>query len=224
MTRLPRRPALAGLLLVAAITLPGCTVLGFGGAMIESYRRNSTRPIEPEYTGLAAKKWAVVVSAPRSIQGEFPDLIPYLTSKITERLVQQQDSVAASGYVPAPVILNYQYQHPRWVTVSYSDLAKDLGVDRLICIEIQEYRLNEPGNQYIWTGIATGTLGVAELDSPAADEFSYSKTISVRFPDKTGMGQTDYSRAEVNTVLASRFIDRASWIFYHHEEPYYPKY
>jgi hypothetical protein len=222
MTRLPRLALFA--LLLAALTLPGCAIAGFGGAMLESYRRSSTRPIDPEYTGLAGKNWAVVVSAPRSIQGEFPDTVAYLTSKITERLVQQQDHVAGAGYIPAPTVLNYQYQHPRWVTMSYSDLAKALGVDRLIYVEIQEYRLNDPGNQYIWAGIATGILGVAEADGPAGDEFAYTKTISVKFPDKTGMGQNDFSHAEVNTVLASRFVDRASWLFYRHEEPYYPKY
>jgi hypothetical protein len=211
-------------LTAAALALQGCAIFGFGGAMVESYKRSSTHPIDAEYTGLAGKKWAVVVSAPRSIQGEFPDVVPYLTAKITERLVKQQDGVGADGYIPATTVLNYQYQHPRWVTLSYSELARSLGVDRVIYIEVQEYRLNEPGNQYIWSGVATGTLGIAESDGPLADEFSYTKTIRVTFPDKTGMGQNDLSQTQVNTILASRFIDRAAWLFYRHEEPYYPKY
>jgi hypothetical protein len=220
----PRSHLAITALAAALLVLQGCNALGFGGAMIESYKRNSTHPIDAEYTGLAGKKWAVVVSAPRSIQGEFPDAVPFITSKITERLVQQQDQVAAAGYIPAAAVLNYQYQHPRWRTMSYSDLAASLGVDRLIYIELDEYRLNEPGNQYLWSGIATGTLGVAEAESPVPDEFVYTKNIGVSFPDKSGMGQNDMSQREVNTVLAARFIDRASWLFYRHEEPYYPKY
>ena len=223
MNPLQRHFAIAALI-VGALALQGCAVVGLGGAMIDSYKRSSTHAVEPEYTNLAGRKWAVIVAAPRSVQGQFPDVVPFLTSRITERLVQQQDAIAAAGYVPANAVLNYQYQHPRWITMSYTDLANALGVDRLIYIEIQEYRLNETGNQYIWSGLATGTLGVVELGGPVADEFAYSKTIRVAFPDKSGMGQNDLSQAEVNTVLATRFIDRASWLFYNHQEPYYPKY
>jgi hypothetical protein len=211
-------------LAAAALALQACNILGFGGAMVENYKRNSTHPIDGEYNNFAGKKWCVVVAAPRSIQGEFPDAVPYITSKITERLVQQQDQLAAAGYIPAAAVLNYQYQHPRWVTMSYSDLAKNLGVDRIIYIELQEYRLNEPGNQYIWSGIATATIGVIEADGPIADEFAFSKNVSVTYPDKTGIGQNDMSQVEVNTVLATRFIERTAWTFYRHEEPWYPKY
>jgi hypothetical protein len=212
------------LLLAMLIGASGCAIAGFGGAMVESYRRSSTRAVESEYRELAGRNWAVVVAADRAIQGEFPDIVPYLTAKITERLVQQQDEVGAQGYVPADRVLLFQYQNPRWVAMPYSELARALKVDRLIFVELQEYRLNEPGNQYIWSGLATGTVGVVEADGPLPDEFSFSKTISVSFPDKAGVGQNDMSNPVVATALASRFVDRASWLFYTHQEPYYPKY
>jgi hypothetical protein len=87
-----------------------------------------------------------------------------------------------------------------------------------------EYRLNEPGNQYLWSGLATGTLDVYEADSPAPDEPAFQKPIRVAFPDKNGLGPNDIPRAGVATELGRRFVDRATWLFFKHEEPYYPKY
>jgi hypothetical protein len=206
------------------LPIQGCTALGFGGAMIESYRRNSTKAVEGEYKGLTGKNWAVVVSADRAIQGEYPDIVVFLTSKLTERLVSQQDQIGAAGFIPADAVLKYQYNSPRWVAMPRGELAKALKVDRLIILELREYRLNEPGNQYLWAGLATGIVEVYESDSPAPDEPAFQKTIRVSFPDKDALGPGDIPRSAVATELGRRFMERSSWFFYKHQEPYYPKY
>lgn len=202
----------------------GCAIVGMGGAMIDSYRRQSTRTIEAEYLGLQGQRWAVVVSANRIIQSDYPQVVPYLSSKITERLLEQQDQLAATGYIPAETVLAFQYENPRWVAMPRGELARQLGVDRLIMVELLEYRLHDPGNQYLWAGVATGTLGIIEADSPVPDEFAFERAIQVSFPDKSSFGPGDIPAQAVATALAGRFVDRTSWLFYRHEEPYYPKY
>jgi hypothetical protein len=213
---------LAGVSLMAA----GCTALGFGGAMIESYRRTTKRTVEAEYTGLEGKRWAVIVVADRIIQADFPQIVPYITSRVTGMVSSQeaQNSVAAAGFIPADRLLPYLYQHPRWSAMPRSELAKDLGVERLIIIELLEFRLNEPGNQYVWAGQATGTVGVIEADGRIPDEFAFERPVRVQFPDKDGYGPTEIPRDGVSTELARRFVDRSAWLFFRHEEPYYPDY
>ncbi|MBL9031658.1 MAG: hypothetical protein JNM80_08110 [Phycisphaerae bacterium] len=217
-----RRATLIAGLTLALAAIGGCNILGFGGAMVESYRRNSTHLVKATYTGLAGKSWAVVVSADRSILGENPDLAVWVTTKITERLVQAQNQIGAGGYVPAERVLRYQYDNPSWNAKAREDLIHALGVQRLIFIEFSEYRLHEPGNQYLWDGEAAGTLSVYEAESP--QEAAFEKAIQVKFPDKQGFGPNDYTRKAVTTVLCTRFVDRASWLFYDHQEPYYPDY
>lgn len=222
-----RRLGLALALGAGLLGTSGCNIVGFGGVMVESYRRNSTKTIEPEYKGLAGKKWAVVVIADRSIQADYPNQVSYLTAQITQKLSdpkQGQDKIGAAGCIPAPTLLQYLYEHPNWVAMRRGALAKQLGVDRLIFVELIEYRLNDPGNQYLWSGLATGTLGVIEADSAVPDEFAFEKQISVKFPDKDGFGPQDMNTSVVTTSLSSRFVDRCAWLFYQHEEPYYPKY
>ncbi|MFN0011656.1 MAG: hypothetical protein ACKVS8_08445 [Phycisphaerales bacterium] len=191
------------------------------GGMIESERRQGTREVESEYTGLEGKTFAVVVAADRVIQADFPEVIGKVTQDISERLAQE---VGASGYVPGQAVLEFQYNNPRWVTMTLGQVANELGVERIVYVDLVEYRLNDPGNAYLWEGSAQGMVGVIEADSNAPDEFAFQKQLRVKFPDDQGLSPSDVPRAAVNTALVKRFIDRATWLFYDHEEKYYADY
>jgi len=207
---------------VAAGANSGCTFIG--GAM-ESYRETSTRSIEAEYLGLEGKTFAVVVTAERSIQADHPSLVDYLTGQMTTRLAASNNLPRAGGFVPAGQVLKYIYSNPGWTAKPYSDVAKDLGgVERLVVIEVVEFRLHDPGNQYLWEGLAGGTISVIETDSVLADDVSFQKAVTVDFPDKQGFGPNELTGMTVRTELARRMLDRASWLFFTHEEPYYPEY
>lgn len=216
--------AVALLLVCVVFTLGGCNIIAPIGGLVDSYRRQSTHGVPEEYRGLTGKRFAVLIVVDRIIQGDHPDIVPYLTTKITERLVNEQQQIGATGVIPADRLLNYLYDHPRWLSMPRGQLAKELGVERLVVVEVIEYRLTEPGNQYLWDGVATGTLGVIEADTALSDEFAFEKSVRVTFPDKQGYGPSDMSREEVTTALALRFLDRVTWPFYNHQEPYYPKY
>ncbi|MEC9374632.1 MAG: hypothetical protein VYC34_12345, partial [Planctomycetota bacterium] len=164
---------------------------------------------------------AVIVAADRSIQSANPQLVPMLTNAISSRLAENSE---ASGYVPGMAILEFQYNNPRWVAMTHSELAEEFGVDRIVFVDVYEYRLHEPGNPYLWAGVAAANVGVVESDGPLPDDYIYSKAISVGFPDGAGFGPTDFNAATVATVLNSRFVDRITWLFYEHQEPYYPDY
>ncbi|MBA4028587.1 MAG: hypothetical protein C0475_05550 [Planctomyces sp.] len=206
---------------VGTLALGGCAVGGAIAALEESRRRNSTRQIDGEYGGLKGKSFAVIVTADRFVQADNPELLPRLTEQVSERLARQAE---ASGYVPAAEVLDFQLNTPRWVTMAYADVAEQLGVERLVVVELTDYRLHEPGNQYLWNGVAAATVGVVEVGGPLDSDFAYSKLVRVSFPDKDGYGPNDLPRAAVNTELARRLADRAAWLFYNHQEPYYPDY
>jgi hypothetical protein len=209
----------------AALCLGGCNIVGIFGGMAEAYKQQSTHEIKADYTGLQDKSFAVVVAADRGIQAEHPELVRFLTTKLTERLADNKNIPRPAGFVPAEDVLGYMYQHPGWASKPMSELAKELGgVQRLVYVEVFEYRLREPGNQYEWDGAASGTVAVVETDSTLTDDYAYQKQIAVKYPDKKGFGPADMTLSAVNTVLASRFIDRATWLMYNHQEKYYPDY
>lgn len=216
-----RRFALAALCGAALVSGAGCEIVAVAGVMAESYKESSTRTVHADYTGLEDKTFMVLVAADRTVQASHPDLVARLTMLISNRLAQ---NAGASGYVPPAVVLEYQYNNPRWVAMGYEDIAEEFGVDRIVFVDLYEYRLHEPGNSYLWAGVAAATVGVVESDGPLASEFTYTSDVSVSFPDADGYGPADISEQLVQGELVRRFVDRAVWPFYEHQEPYYPDY
>lgn len=202
--------------------MPGCQLYA---AIEESRRRTSTHPINAEYTGLAGKSFAVLVTADRAILAEYPELVDAMTERIIARLSQSSNVPPAGGYVKAAPTKNFLYRNPGWIAKPMSDLATDLGgVQRIILVELSDFRLHEPGNSYEWKGVANFTTSVYEIDGQAPDEAAFTKVQTVDFPDKPGVSVDELPRNVVASALLARVIDRSSWLFYKHEEPYYPEY
>jgi len=219
--RFARLGVLGTLAASAMLAGAGCNIVGMFGAMEESRRRDSTHEVEAEYTNMTGKSWAVIVRADRSVQADNPELVDRLTTDLTRRLMDAQ--VGAQAAVAADV-LRFKYNNPRWVTMNYEDLGKMLGVQRLIVVELIEYRLYEPGNKYLYSGRASARIGVAEIDSSVPDELMFQKQVDIKFPIKEGVGSGDLAAPVVNTELAKRLMTRTSWYFFTHQEPYYPEF
>ncbi len=224
----PRRrvpmAAIALTLMVGAAALPlaGCEAIGF---MAESYKRGSTREVKGEYRGLEGKSFAVVVTADRMIEADHPGIIDRLTAKITERLSTPTNVPTPSGFVPPTQVLRYLYDNPSWPARPLSELGQGLGnVQRLVYVELNEYRLHDPGNPYEWDGVASATMSVLELDGATPDDFAFEKPITVKFPGKKGVDSSQLSSGAVTSALSLRLVDRLTWLFYDHREPYYPEY
>ncbi len=206
--------ALVGIALIG-ISLSGCAAVGVVALAAKGVEETRPKKVAAEYLGLQGKSYAVVVAADRSIQAEYPALVTEVTARINDRLYEFS---GASAYVPAQDLLRYLYDHPEWIAQPYSDLAKTLSVDRLVVVDLNEFRLHDPGNQYLWDGAAAGTVSVIEADSSLPDEFVYQRALGMKFPDVTGVDQSQFTRQQVASVLVSRFVNRVSWVFYDHEE------
>lgn len=211
----------AALALLGVGLLSGCNLVGIVGVLGESYKRTSTRTVEAEYRGLEGRTFAVIVAADRAISGQHPALVPTLQTAMAERL---RANAGAAGYVQPRMLMQFQADNPRWTAMSMGDLAEELGVDRLIFVDLKEFRLHEPGNAYLWAGATSATVGVLETDGPYRDDFAFRKAVAVKFPDDTGYGPEDYGSEYVATRLQTRIIDRVVWLFHDHQEPYYPDY
>lgn len=207
---------MAAVLAGAGVTLGGCALGAMIGGMAANAEREGSHQVKARYSGLTGKSFAVVVAADRSIQADYPELIPRLAEQIAVRLA---DNAGAKAFVAPGSVLEYQYNHPRWVTMTHGQLAEALGVERLVFVDMVAYRLNDPGNRYLWSGAAAGTVSVCEADGSFPDEPAFSQPIKVAFPDKKGMGPSDMPRIAVHTELSRRFADRAAWLFFSHEEP-----
>lgn len=204
--------ALAIMLILTAIGLGGCQLVGFFAA---AYEKETPKSVRAEYRGLEGKSFAVVIAADRVIQADYPGVVPTLTVRISETLAEH---AGASGYAQPELLLARLYERPGWVAMPLGELAEYLGVERLIYIDLYEFRLNDPGNRYLWSGVAAGRLSVIEVDSAIPDEPVFEKSIRVTYPDSDGYGEGEMTGSQVGTVLVIRFAERAAWTFYDHKE------
>jgi hypothetical protein len=187
-------------------------------ASAEEFREHE---VKAAYRGLEGKSFAVIVSADRMIQGEHPGLVEFVQTKLVERMSARTNVPRAGGFVPASDVMAFVARNPGWAAKPMSELAKGLGgVDRLILVEISDYRLTEPGNVYEWNGAAAANVSVFETDgSETKSELAVlDRTITVTFPDKKSMTPSDMAQSLVTSALAGRVIDRAAWLFVDHME------
>jgi len=196
----------------------GCVAAALVGGMASSYQRTGSKQVPAEYTGLRGKTFAVVVTADRMIQARHPGIVPRITARVNETLADPSNPVGASGYIPSNDLLAKLYDTPQWIAMTRDEVADLLGVERLIEVEIYEYRLHEPGNPHTWSGVAGGTLRVYESDSSFPEEPVFDKAILVTYPDAPGYSPAELSEELVTSALSLRLINRVAWVFYDHKE------
>lgn len=209
------RAALGLLIGLVLLGTPGCIIPAAIGGMAESYQRTGKTKVVAEYTGLADKSFAVVASGSRMMESEHPGLTARLIQRINERLAV---NAGASHFIPSNDLLTVLYNTPQWPAMTRGEVGELLGVERLIVVEIIDYTLHEPGNQYIWEGVASVLVSVYETDSALPDDPIFEKAIRVTFPDTSGFMRTDIPEAAVTSELSNRVVNRVAWLFYDHEE------
>lgn len=213
-----KRP-MAGVVVAAfalGVCMGGCQLVG---VMAASEERYGSHNVEAAYTGLVGKSYAVVAWTDRSTQMEYPALAPSLMQRVDLTLAAE---AGASGHIEGDAVTDYLANTPQWVAWPRSKLAEELGedgVDRVVLIEVNEFRTNEPGNEYLWDGVAWATVSVIERGESGSDAEVFRKEIRVTYPDATGYGPEEISRQGVASVLLKRLIDRAGWLFFEHVEP-----
>lgn len=211
----------AAMCLSTGLLSAGCGIGALVGGMASSAERQGSKTVKAKYSGLEGKSFAVIVAADRGIQADHTEIVSLVTREVTRRLVEH---CGASGVVPAEEVLKFQYQRPGWVAMPVSALAKELEVQRLVYIDLRDYALTEPGNPYLWAGSAVAAVNVLEADGALGNDFAFRELVRVKFPDQEGLSEAQIPRQTLELELSRRLINRASWIFFDHEEPNVIKY
>jgi len=212
--------ALATVMLATAVfSSPGC-IAGAIGAIGQQIERGKKLDVPAAYDWLENNTVAVVVNADYATLVEHPGVVGNITANVSARIYQ---FVKDATVLPTATVLNWQYRTPQWRALPYGEIAKELGVKRLVYIDLYEYRLNPTGNSYLWDGVAGAHVGVIEADGLAPDEFVYTTNIVEKFPDKEGVGRESARAEDIERGLLTKFVQRTSWLFYRHIEDKYPQ-
>ena len=200
--------------------LPGCFVAELVGGIGQNIERYKKIEVLAEYDGLDNATVAVVVHCDPSILYEHPSVSATVSMNVSKRI---QENVPGAKVLDYRHVMQWQYQTPSWSMLPYGEIASELGVDRVVSIEIYEFRLNPPGNRYLWEGACAASVGVIEKDGWETDAFARTWEITSQFPDMQGVGRESATESSIQMGVLAKFVDQTAWLFYRHVEDKYPE-
>ena len=210
------------LLVIFCASLPmisGCNVIAFGGAMAQVQEDQMLIEKYAEYD-LANQTVAVIVEADLVMHYEHPLVANIIAEAVALRIAQNVENVTVLN--PSHVI-RWQNLTSQWTALPSNEIANSLNVNRVIYIQIQNYRLTPPGNQWLWEGRCNALVGIIEKDSYEQDGFAQTFGVESIFPRRPSvLSYEEAEKADIERGLLSEFIKETAWLFYSHKEPKNP--
>ena len=201
------------------LSIAGCSVIGFGGAMMQANEDQKIVEKAAEYH-LDGFKVAVVISTDLAIHYEHPIVSSTIAEAVAGRIAQ---NVPGARVLNPNFVARWQFETPQWSAMASTEIAKQLNVDRVIYIDLQEYRLTPPGNQFLWEGKSSAIIGIIEADSYEQDGFIETYHVEATFPNRPSvLSREEASQNAIEAGLLNEFIKKTSWLFYLHKEPKHP--
>ncbi len=214
-----RAGVLAITVLGAAPVLAGCAVGKLFGGMMQNYEYSKLVEVHPVYEGLENKSLAVVVDVDMATAWEHPEVSLNVSTNVAHQI---QTNVEGARVLAPQIVADWQYRTPQWAALTYSEIAADLDVDRIVYIDVYEYRLNPPGNRWIWEGLCAANIGIVEREGFDPNSFVETFKVSSEYPKIKAVSRESAEAGAIQTGLIALFIQKTSWLFYTHLEPKYP--
>ncbi|MDA0803082.1 MAG: hypothetical protein O2819_04930 [Planctomycetota bacterium] len=203
-----------------AAALAGCFIPGLTAAIGDNIERSKDIEILAQYRGLENKTVAILFHADMAVQYEHPTAVANMAINMAVKLQAQVSGIRVLNQRTA---LQWMHLNPSWPMMPYSVIAEELDVERIVVVDLFEFRLTPPGNRWIWDGVAAANVGVVESDGLDSDAFSDEFMVKAEFPTVKGLSIEQATRPNVETGLQKLFLDDVAYLFYDHVVPKYPK-
>ncbi|MSR69631.1 MAG: hypothetical protein EXS17_04720 [Phycisphaerales bacterium] len=210
---------LAGLALAALIPMSGCMIFGIASAVGANIEKGKEIEVLAKYRGLENKSVAVLAHTDMRTAYEYPTALPNIVGNVANSI---QKNVGGARVLDPRYSVSWMHQNPGWPTTPLADLTSELDVDRVVVVDVYEYRLNPEGNSFMWDGVAGANIGIVERDGIDPDSYAEEFQIISKFPDMEGIGKAQAGPREIEIGLQKTFVDQVSYLFYDHIEAKYP--
>jgi len=207
------------MLMVAAPLLLGCEAAILAGGMMQNYEYQKLIEVHAKYSDLEDRSVAVLVDADLATLYEYPELVASISGGVAGRIARD---VPGARVTHPDAILGWQYTTPQWNAMPYGEIAEALNVDRVVMIDIFEFRLNPPGNRWEWQGVCAAHVGIIERGSFDPDSYADTYTVIAEYPSIRMLTRDEADERSMQRGLLSEFIKETAWLFHLHERPKYP--
>lgn len=206
------RPALRLTLGLAALatawSVSGCETVGY---VTQAINADQDVQFQAKYRGLENKRVAVLVDAPMDVQFDYQNVVPGLCELISGGIHQY---VEGTKVRPPMDVVAFLSNNVYWPMMDPAELAKKLDVQRLVLVDIVEYRLTTPGNSYLWDGVVIAEVGVIEADGVDSSAPVFSERITARFPVVDNVGRDKASATDIERGLQVATSQKIVRLFY----------
>lgn len=176
--------------------------------------------LKAQYLSLDGHSAAVVVSTPDHV------LDPAVANDIGQAVARRiSENVKGVKMLPYSTSRAFVEANPYWTTRPPSAVQKALGVDRLIVVDVAEFRTQEEGsNGELLQGVASGYIRVLEAENSSSERFAFSQMTTSNYPplrtrsEGVPAGIDNASQASVRFNLIQTFSRDAAGAFYDHKE------
>jgi hypothetical protein len=208
------------IVLLAASLLPaGCGLERLVGGMAQNYEYQKLIEVHPVYAGLEDKTVAVLVDVDLGTLYEHPDVLLTIATNVARVI---QINVPGATVIAPTYVTEWQFRTPMWNAMPYGEIADSIGVDRVVHIDLYEYRLHPPGNRWLWDGVCAANVGIIERDGLDPDSYADVFSVESSYPPLKGVGRDSANADQIRTGLLALFIEQTGWLFYTHLEPKHP--
>ncbi len=214
------------ILLPLLLLLGGCAIFGVIANAVPKI-------VDAKYTGLKGQDVAIMVWADRATRNDWPSIQIDTAAAIRNRLITAQqadkpDALDKTTFSVTPQsIARFQIDHPESDALPIADIARMVGVPRLVYVEITNFqtRPDQSAMSELFRGELTANVKVIEYDKVTRGiKAGYEEVgIAAAFPRKApaeGVLNLGDERARVGTITL--FSQSLAWRFYKHEEERVP--
>ncbi|MFA9479048.1 hypothetical protein ACERK3_12215 [Phycisphaerales bacterium AB-hyl4] len=200
------------LLAMLSISLAGCGPLGWVAHGVAGGQKRVK--IKADYTGLENQRVAVLVDVDEYTLHQHRQAPMLISREISTEIAEH---VVGVQLVNPRDVISFQHDNPYWSTGRYTEIFEKLDVDRLVIVDLMDYRLHEPGNMHIYQGLLSGTVMVVEADARDPDQPRYSTTVRVEYPENSTIGAVSTNPGAIQGELITRFGLETGRLFHDHE-------
>lgn len=202
-------------MLLLALGLPGCNIIGYMADVAGGDLQNKTIDVAAAYDGLEGQTTAVLVAADQRTLHAHPEAVRDIGRRIGAQLAFHLEDVRI---VHPDEIAAFVKKHPYWMSLPYDELTRKLRVDRLILVDLIHLQMHEPGNRHEVKGYISANVGVVEADGQDPNNFAYYSQVTASYPQNKGVPVLESKLDEVRFATLSLFAEKVAFKFYDHQE------
>jgi hypothetical protein len=195
----------------ALLNMGGCQMLGF---MAQPFGKNQSKQVKARYTELQGQRVAVLVAAADRTLVNYPQAREALTKTISRRLAENLENITLMN---PDQIIEYQQDNPYWHTLRYSRLIEKLEVNRIVLVDLIDYRTHEPGNRHVLAGVINANVGVIDATADDPDNLTFNAQVNARYPEESRIGVVQQDQQTVQLAAVKQFTRKAAGLFYDHK-------